>query len=195
MRGAKEILVWGRLRQWLLATVAITSVVGVGCGGSAGDVSPGADRNDFSVRAGTTPTVTQSMTKPKFVAIVNDLCRRKWRFILHAFREYRGDVQVLEPQLTGKQVFVKATRLAYFASIGYHIYDHVLGLGAPPGEKQVVEELLGSMQEGIERGQRLRPVTSRGEVEALFADYNRIAGHYGLDECLVKGKRLPHGHP
>jgi hypothetical protein len=180
----------GRL---VVAVVAAIAVAAVGCGGSAGGDSSAHDGHEFSVEGNTTATISASLTKAKFVAHVNSLCKRKWPFILHAFREYRGDLGTSEPRLSNTQRFVKATRLAYFASIGFHIFDEAHRLGAAPGQKRAVEEVLGSMKEGIERGQRQRPVTSRAQVKALFAEYNRLAHRYGLDECLVTGRHLPHG--
>lgn len=180
----------------LVAAVALTVVaaLGTGCGSSAGGDPPGGGHG-FSVEADTTVATTPTLTKAKFIAHVNSLCRRKWPFVLHAFREYRGDLRWKAPRLNDKQRWVKSTRLAYFPSIGYHIYDWVIRLGAPPGEKRAIEEVVGSMREGMERGQRLRPVTDQAQVRALFDRYNRIARGYGLDECLVNGKHLPHGEP
>jgi hypothetical protein len=172
--------------------VSVVTMCAASCGGdSAGDTT--SSHHQEVVRASTTVSTAPSLTKAKFVAHVNSLCRRKWPFILHAFREYRGQVKLVNPQASFRQRFIEAIRLAYFASITFHIFDEVVRLGAPSGEKQAVEEMLGSMQEGVERGQRQKPVTSQSQVEALFVDYNEKARRYGLDECLVTGSHLPHG--
>lgn len=171
--------------------IAVLAVLAVGCGGgTGGDTSAGGDHK-FPVNADTTVTPVQALSKAKFVAHVNDLCRRKWPFVLNAVRQTRNFTRKLYPQTSPLQRYIRGVHVSYFAAIDYHIFDEIHRLGAPPGETQAVEDVIGSMQEGVERGQQTR-VTSPAQVKALFVDYNRIARRYGLDQCLVEGAHLPY---
>ncbi len=168
--------------------IAVTTSAG-GCG-AEDESAPGSSATTLS----STPVrAAPGLTKHEFLAHVNDLCQRKWHFILHAFREYRGDLGSTEPALSNRQRYAKAARLAYLPSLNFHIFDHVRSLGAPPGEEVEVEEVITKMQYAIRRGGQMQPATHRAQFETLFADYNHAAGAYGLDECLATWQRLPHG--
>jgi hypothetical protein len=174
--------------------VAIAALVAIaaGCGGSGGGDASRSGGNEFSARANPSVTTVKLLTKPKFIAHVNSLCRRKWRFILNAVRQTSVITGKLHPQTSKMQRYARGVRLSYFASIAFHIYVPIQRLGAPPGERQAVEKLIGTMLEGIERGGRQVRFASAAQAEAPFADYNRTARRYGLDECLVAGAHLPH---
>lgn len=171
-----------------MAIAALAMTVG-GCGGSGGDDSTPEDR-DIALRADTTMTTKPSLTKAKFLAHVNDLCRRKWRFILRAYRQTAVVTARLHPQTTELQQYTRGVRFSYFPSIDFHIFDEVQRLGAPPGENHAIEDVIGTMQVSVERGERMR-MTSPAQVEALFDGYNRRASRYGLSACLVSGAHLP----
>lgn len=177
------------------AVVAVTIASGCGGGSDGGDPSDNSGGDSTTAASSTFTYPVPGLTKQELVAHVNSLCRRKWRFILHAFREYRGDLQSIEPELDDRQRYAKAAQLAYLPSINFHIYDHVRDLGAPPGDVAEVEAVIGTAQEAIMRGQRMRPATHRAQFRTLFAEYNQAARAYGLDECLASWRHLPHGEP
>ena len=187
-------------RQGAVAAAAVLAAIIVGCGGGAGDSgSTGGEASkngghQSSTRAETTATTTKSVTKtnPKFLAQANSLCRRKWRFVLNAVRQTAVLWAKQYPRVDERQNFLRAVHLSYFASINYVVFDWIRRLGAPPGQAQAVEDVIETMQEAVERGERGVPVTSVAQVKGLFADYNRKASRYGLDKCLVAGGHLPH---
>ena len=168
--------------------IAVLAALMAGCGGSA---DGGSERSGFSVEADTNVTTAPSMTRAKFIVHVNDLCRRKWPFILNAVRQTRNFTRELHPETSELQRYMKGVHESYFAAIDFHIFDEIHRLGAPPGEKQTVEDVIGTMQEGVERGQQKR-ISSPAQVRILFTRYNQVASEYGLDECLVAGGHLPH---
>lgn len=178
-----------------VAATALLTAIAMGCGGSAGGDTSGSDGKEFSVRADTTMTTVDSLTKAKFLAHINSLCRRKWRFVLNAVKQ-TGVLWIKQhPRVSQRQNYKRSLHVSYFASIDFLIFDWIRHFGSPPGEKRAVERVIGAMQEAVERGQRGKRITTVAELQALFADYNRKARSYGLSECLVGGAHLPHPEP
>jgi hypothetical protein len=177
------------MQRLAAAAVAAAIVIGGGCGG---DSSTGASGQDFSVIADTTMTTGSLPTKARFVARVNQICRNGWKVILQNFDEYSS---WQSPSLSEQQLFAKSVRLSYLAGVDFHIFDEIQNLGAPKGEERAAEDVIGTMQIAVERGQRVVPVPTTAKLEALFADYNRVAGEYGFDECLVDSSHLPETAP
>jgi hypothetical protein len=173
----------------LIAVVAATAVGAAGCGGSAGDDASGSPANEFTVRADTTVSANKSLTKAALIERVNEICQNRWPKILSNFSKYSS---WQNPPISKADLFARSVRLSYTAGVDLHIFDRIYYLGAPPSQRQAVEAVIGALQEAVERGQRVVRVTNRGQLEALFADYNAKASRYGFDECLVKGSHLPH---
>jgi hypothetical protein len=192
----------GRRISSLRAAIGLTAIAVAGlagCGGSgssgAGGASGsrgtgGAAERGFSVRADTTvTTAAASLTKARFLARMNRTCRRTWPTILHNFVVYGRRPG---PELGGRRRYAKAVRLTFTAGLDFYVFDAIYNLGAPPGDEERVEEMIGTMQESVERTQRgLRPIPSPRRLQAHFAAYNRLARAYGLDDCLVAGAHLP----
>lgn len=177
----------------VVAAIVALAVLAVGCGGTD-DSATGSEGREFQVTgADTTVTPVNSLTKAKFLAHVNDLCKRKWPFILNAARQTANFTRQLHPETSEMEQYRRGVRISYYPAIDYHLYDEIQRLGGPPGETQTIEEVLGSMQEAVERGQRI-VTSSPAQVEKLFAVYNQIARDYGLNECLFTGAHLPQ-HP
>jgi hypothetical protein len=169
--------------------IALGAIAAAVCGGCGGNGSSGTDARGFSVRADTTMTTAASLTRARFVMRINRTCRRTWPAILENFAAYGGR---LAPELSGGRRYAKAIRLSFTAGLDFYVFDAIYNLGAPPGEEKRVEEMIGTMQESVERTQRgLRPVRSPEQLEAHFAAYNRLAREYGLDDCLVADMHLP----
>jgi hypothetical protein len=151
----------------------------VGCGGDA--------EQTYSVMADTTVT-TASFPEPQLIPRINKICRQAWGVILDNFVEYSSTQNPTEP---AKKRFTEAVRLSLLAGIDFHIFDEIYRLGAPRGTKRDVEEIIGSMQSAVERGQKnLAPVSSVAQVSALFGYYNQRARRYGLGDCLVDEAHL-----
>jgi cobalamin biosynthesis protein CobT len=132
---------------------------------------------------------------------IQRICRTAWPVIIDDFVSYRRWEESKPGKARGRSLFAITAELTLMASIDYHIFDTIYQQGAPEGEERNVEEIIGAMQSAIERGQKgLAPVSSVQQLEELFAEYNRRARNYGLDECLVDGARLsrlgvPPAHP
>lgn len=174
-----------------MATAAAMAMA-AGCGGGARGDPQGSGNSDVSAKAGATVTTVSSLTKRKFVARANSLCHRRWRLVLNAVRQTRVLWGKQHPRVSTQRNFVRSVRLSYFASINFLIFDEIRRWGAPPGEEQTVEGVIGKMEEVIARGERRLPTTSVARLKAMFAGYNRLASSYGLDKCLVAGSHLPH---
>ncbi|HMJ72192.1 MAG TPA: hypothetical protein VK471_02380 [Solirubrobacterales bacterium] len=127
------------------------------------------------------------LPKAQFIARVNKTCREAWAIIFDNFAQYSS---WQDERVSQRKRFSEAIRLSLMAGIDFHIFDNVRRLGAPKREESDIEDIVGPMQEAIERGQRLGPLHSIAEVEALFSKYNERARRYGLDDCLVDAQRL-----
>jgi hypothetical protein len=174
----------------LRGALALGAIAAAGFGGCGnGDGSSGTDEPGFSVIADTTVTTAASLAKARFLARINRTCRRTWPTILHNFVVYGRRPP---PELGGGRRYAKAVRLSFIAGLDFYVFDAIYNLGAPPDDEQRVEEMIGTMQESIERTQRgLRPISSPGKLETHFAPYNHLARAYGLTDCLVAGPHLP----
>lgn len=171
-----------------LLLLAALVVLG-GCGGSGDDGSAASTTNGFTVQANTTMAAAKPrLSKAAFVKRANQYCRKAWVIVGQNYRVY-GRTQ--DPSLHGKERTADAIRMSLMAGIDFHIFDNIHFLGSPVGEEQEVEEIIGPMQEAVERGQRLGPLYSAAEVTALFGDFNRNASRYGLRDCLVNSQHLP----
>lgn len=128
-----------------------------------------------------------TIPKARFVAQVNEICREGWPVIRKNFAQFSS---WQEPNVSEKQRFADAVRESLMAGIDFEIFDRIYRLKAPQGEKVTLEEIIGAMQEGVERGQRGQPVHSAPEVIALFAKFNQRASRYGLPDCLADEAHL-----
>jgi hypothetical protein len=167
-----------------LFTATVTLAAG-GCGGSADSSSSNAAKT-FVVEADTTMTAGTTSKAP-FVAQVNKICREGWPVIRKNFAQFSG---WQEPKVSKRQRFADSVRESLMAGIDFEIFDKIYRLKAPEGEKVTLEEIIGAMQEGVERGQREQPVHSAPEVIALFAKFNQRASQYGLPDCLADEAHL-----
>ena len=175
----------------VMATAAALALA-VGCGGGASADPQKDGSGEASTQAGPTVTTVSSLSKPKFVARANSLCRRRWRLVLNAVRQTRVLWAREHPHVSTQRNFVRSVRLSYFASINFLIFDEIRRWGAPPGEARAVEAVINEMENVIVRGEQHLPNTSVTQLKAMFAGYNRLAGSYGLRECVVAGSHLPH---
>jgi hypothetical protein len=175
----------------LIAALAVAALI-AGCGADGQGADPTTGSTASSSRSYGILYVNPDLTKQKFVAHVNSLCRRKWRFIDNAVRQTSVLEGKAHPQMSKLKRYTVGVQDSYYASVSYHIYTPIQrGVGAPPGEKQAVEDVLRAMLDGMSQGEEM-PITKPAQVEAMFSDYNQLARRYGLDECLVTGAHLPH---
>ena len=127
------------------------------------------------------------VTKARFVTQANHACRHGWGVILENFAQYSS---WQSPKLSERELFAKAVRFSFLAGLDFWIFDPIQKLKAPVGEKESVEEVIGKMQIAVERGERGLRAYTPTQLSAQFADYNRVARRYGLEDCLVDGARL-----
>lgn len=161
----------------------VVALLVAGCGGDEGESSAATDGGSqgFTVKASTTMEPGK-LRKAQFIARVNQYCRRAWVIILDNFKQYHS---WLNKKSSAQKRFSMSVRLSLLAGIDFHIFDNIRLLGAPRGEEAEIEDIIGPMQEAVERGQRLDPLHSVAELEALFSVYNRRAQQYGLTYCPV----------
>lgn len=177
------------MQRLIVALAAAALIAGCGAAGK------GSNQTTGSTASASRPYgilyVNPGLTKQKFLAHVNALCRRKWRFIDNAVRQTSVLEGIAHPQMSKLERYTVGVHDSYYASVSYHIYTPIQrGVGAPPGEKQAVEDVLRAMLDGMSQGEKAS-VTKPAQVEAMFSDYNQLARRYGLDECLVTGGHLP----
>jgi hypothetical protein len=171
------------LSKYLMLLI-VAAPLAIGCGDNGGEESVEAA---FTVQARTT-IITGPLDKPRFIARVNKLCREGWAEILDNFSEYTSWQDAKE--MSRQEIFTESVRESFLAGFDFHVFDEIRNLGGPRGEEEVVEDVIGALQLAVERGQRQVRVSSPAQLTALFADYNRRARAYGLEDCLVDGVRV-----
>jgi hypothetical protein len=177
-------------RPAIAIVAALLAAVAVGCGGASDDPSgSGASKSPVSVAS---MYIARTVTKPEFVAHANSICRRRWRFVHNSVRQTRVLWARQHPQVSAQDNYVRSVRLSYFAAINFLIFNEIRRYGSPPGQARAIGEVIGAVHVASLRGEHGKPLTSVAELKRLFADYNRKARAYGLDQCLAVGSHLPH---
>jgi hypothetical protein len=172
------------MRRLIGAALAVVMIAS-GCGGSGG----GSD-GEASAGGVDTERTTDAMTKAQFVAHFNDVCRRAWPEIRRNAAQY-GRLQ--DPHLGEKELFAKVVRYSFMAGFDFHIFNPIHELGAPGDQAEHQgTTVIFTMKEAVEPAIHRVWLHSPAQLAALFADYNRAARRYGLDECLIAGSHLPH---
>jgi hypothetical protein len=170
-------------RRTLVLLTAVAIVAFTGCGG---DGSVDAAGRTYKTEASTTMTVYRpSLTKAQFVDRINKVCRKTWTIVLNNWNEYvsRKDGK--------KEWFDDAVRGPLLAGIDFYIFDKIRVLGAPPGQEEEIEAIIGPFQIAVELGWNKHwQAHSLEEVFPHFATYNERAQKYGLDDCLVNAEHL-----
>jgi hypothetical protein len=166
-----------RVALAVAATIALAVVAG--CGGDDG--SDGGSQA-YQPEASTTMS-TESISKAQFVRRVNGLCREAWAEVSGNWHDY---TRTQDPKLSERERFEDGIQLSLLAGIDYHIFDEIRQLGAPIGEAEAIEEMIGPFQVAVELGWKKRWTgRSMHDVPPQFAEYNRHARSHGLDDCLV----------
>jgi hypothetical protein len=163
----------------VLATLTVLAA-GAGCGSSDGGAPP------FTVRADTTATAG-AISKAKFLARANRVCRSAWPTILENYAKY---AQRHAERLSGERLFAKSVRSSFLAGLDFYVFDGIHRTPAPRADRAQVERVLGDLQRAVELGQRRISIRTLGQFATLFEGYNQAAHRYGLDECLVDGTKL-----
>ncbi len=169
-----------------LAITAIASGFWSGCGGANSGTGQAS-----STKADGAQT-TASMTKAQFTAHFNDVCRHAWGEILKNAAEYS---KWQSPHLSEKKNFARTVRYSFMAGFDFHIFNEIHALGAPQQQEHRGTTLIFTMKEAVEKAIHRLWLSTPARLAALFADYNRAARRYGLDDCLVAGSHLPHVEP
>ncbi|MGC1853261.1 MAG: hypothetical protein WA687_12565 [Solirubrobacterales bacterium] len=155
-----------------------------GCGDDGSD-----DRQAYVVQAGTTMTVASPpITKTQFVARINKICRKAWVTVTDNFAVYS---ETQDRDLSKSARLAEAIQLSLLAGIDFHIFDNFRILGAPTGQEDEIEAIIGPFQESVELGWINRPrLRSFPQVAEHFDEYNQRARQYDLDDCLVDQEHL-----
>jgi len=174
----KKELLTKRLSFLVLFAACAAAIFATGCGGGDGGGVSGGGARTYSVVASTTMTGT-AISKARFVERVNGICRHAWPVLVKNLEQVRK-----------RRGLTASIRLSLLAGIDFEIFDKIRTLGAPEGEERAIEEIIGPMQYTVERNQKHARLHSVAQVVRAFADYNRRARAYGLEECLVDRSHL-----
>jgi hypothetical protein len=161
-----------------LATTALAS----GCGDSGSATGGG-----YNPEASTTVSIS-GITKAQFVRRVNAVCRRAWIEVIGNWRDYLRSQQ---SETGGKPTLEEVVRLSLLGGIDFHIFDEILRVGAPIGQEDDIERIVGPFQIAVELGWKKRwRARSMDDVYAQFNEYNDGARRYGLRDCPVDESNL-----
>jgi hypothetical protein len=156
-------------------------LVGTGCGGDSG-ASADLPGHVYSVQADTTVT-TGSMSKAEFFARATATCLHRQTIVLNRFKRYRDEHR---QDMSPSELIAKVSQEYLLPGIQFQ-FDELRLMGAPEGDEDQVEEMLGAFQFAIEKGQRSR-IDSADEFGDLFRVHNELAIAYGLSHCAVDKK-------
>jgi hypothetical protein len=168
-----------------LGTVGLLlAAVSPGCGGKADSQPSGVRGHTYSVRANTTVT-TAEIEKAEYQVQANTICKISQGIILKRLADYRAE----QGHATkAKKLIAGAIQMYFLPAIEFQ-FDGLYGMGAPSGDEDQVEEMIGTMQYAIETGQKggisSMRVSSANQLTELFQVFNRLAWDYGIDRCTV----------
>jgi hypothetical protein len=180
----------------LLVLVALMGLAGCGGnGGGADDSSTAANDSSTAAReafplvraARRIPAADPSLSKARFVARVNRLCRAAWPVIRRNLAAYESKQ---DRRFSEQRRFRQAFEQSLAPEVKARIFDPMMALGAPREDKRQLVEAMRWLGEAIEIGQGAHggyPITSPVVVWDLFDIFNPLARRYGLGECLVNG--------
>lgn len=145
----------------LFPTVALGLALALtGCGGSD-DGSDGAEQE---------PAAETAISEADFVEGANTIC-------LDASTELQAEADLLD-ESSDLEAFMTDTAVPNFQAQ----HDDIAALGAPEGLEDQVEELLTSLQEGID-AIAADPNAAADTENSPFADANAAATELGLTDC------------
>jgi hypothetical protein len=172
----------------LIGVALAVAAIAAGCGDSGGDSAGAGDQ--ASTAEAKVERTTDAMTKAQFVAHFNEVCRRAWPEIRRNAAEYS---RLQDPHLSQKELFAKVVRYSFMAGFDFNIFNPMHELGTPSDRSEHQGTTMNfEMKEAVERAIHRMWLHSPAQLATLFADYNRAARRYGLDECLIAGSHLPH---
>jgi len=121
----------------------------------------------------------RSISRVDYLKRANAICQRGRNQMPRSFEErYRG--------VSSGKLYDEATSGVFLPGIQLW-FDDIAYLGAPPGDRSKVEDLLIAMQRGVYESEEAQPIFSPEELKSHFAESNRLTGAYGLASCLVEG--------
>lgn len=138
---------------WLLGLTVAAALIVAGCGGGGDDSS------------------TSSLSKSEWIAKADAICQQGNQEIEQAARQQFGNQK---PTAADVQQFATQTALPNTQSQ----IDKIKALGAPSGDEDQVNKILGAVQADIDKAK------AAGDMEnSTFADANALARQYGLKVC------------
>lgn len=180
----RETLKRGALALLLAAIVAAAA----GCGSNGGSAQS-AGQQPYDPEANTTMRVAKPpLTKAQFVNRVNEICRNAWVSVRDNWVQFtRGQ----DKKKSERERFDEAVQFPLLSGVDFYIFDYVRELGAPAGEEEEIEAIIGPFQVTVELGWKKQwHAYTAAEVTSHFETYNERASKYGLDECLVDAGHL-----
>jgi hypothetical protein len=145
------------------AAVAAIAVIGVvGCGGGSDDSS--------------SSTSSTALSKDEFVKQANEICAKgNDQIDSAASKTFSGG----QPSPQEAQQFVTDTVIP---GIQGEI-DDIRALGAPAGDEDQVNAILGAAQQGVDAAKQDPSILEGSQASDPFAQADKLAKDYGLTDC------------
>ncbi|HET9162456.1 MAG TPA: hypothetical protein VFN89_03290 [Solirubrobacterales bacterium] len=181
-----------RVHTRLLAVLVAVLVAATltACGGGNGDPSAEAHAGHGFTPNPRTAVFAASppMSKPKFLAYINGVCRKAWVELAENWQIY---LHTSSQKLNRQTRYAEAVQHSLLGGIVFHIFDDIQMLGSPRGDERAVEEIIGPLLIPAKAGESGKwRARSAAEVTSHFTVYNRRADRYGLRDCLVNRAHL-----
>jgi len=151
-----------------------------GCGGST-DPENSARAIRFKPEIGLPVDVDPTLQKQEYLARANRICRQSWESMRKDSAYDRSHELPGTPRRS--QVFAHLSRSSFLPHIQFW-FDDISYLGAPKGDRALVEDMLKVLQLSVYSGEERR-ITSPAMISAVFGGFNRLARAYGLKSCIA----------
>jgi hypothetical protein len=130
------------------------------------------------------------MTVGKFdeaevLARADNMCTNRQTLIRNRFIAYKAE----HPGASRAKLISGASYSLILPGIQF-MFDDLHIMGAPEGDEEQIEGIIGTMQYAIETGQKRYPRSAR-QLGHLFRNFNRLAVAYGFDQCTVDRAHYP----
>ncbi len=159
--------------------IAAATAIFAGCGEEAD--KPEQTRSLAAIDEAGLPLTINSLTRAEHIIRVDEFCRG-------SIADMRKDLVIYRrkqfgPKVSDRRVFAYASKNSLFPHLQFW-FDDISWMGAPEGDKRVLEDMLETLQLAVLDGQAKR-VTNARQLASFFDDYNRKALQYGLSDCLA----------
>jgi hypothetical protein len=161
----------------LAASIAIVAMI-AGCGGDDSTASNSQSTSDAVVAV-----TTSSLSKPEFIKKASAACREEKKGLVGEASAYLNKHS--STGLPNGTVIAHMAQAVLVPTIEAEMVA-IRKLGAPAGDEEQVETMLGAQQKALDEVAELKEAKSLEAVLAKFADAAKQLEAYGFTACVTR---------